>query len=89
MRLVLVMLAPDANEGGREEPDRVGAAVTSALRQRGWSGGLSRLGRATGGPGYPGTGAPALEHAFGPALGADPAVAGLGLAAVAGPRSWA
>jgi hypothetical protein len=64
----------------REEPDRVGAAVVSALRQRGWTGAPSRLARGGGVrvPGFAAALTPALDQAFGPALGLDPTSAGFG-----------
>ncbi|WP_076816203.1 type IV toxin-antitoxin system AbiEi family antitoxin domain-containing protein [Pseudofrankia asymbiotica] len=71
----------------REEPDRVGAAVASALRQRGWTGAHSRLTRGTSGRAP--ASATTLDQTFGPALGVD--LAGLGPFAdsAAVPRAWA
>ncbi|MDT3440040.1 MULTISPECIES: hypothetical protein [unclassified Pseudofrankia] len=75
----------------REEPDRVGAAVASALRQRGWTGAHSRLARGTGVrvPGFASALTPKLDQAFGPALGVDSAGFGPLADSATVPRAWA
>jgi len=59
----------------REEPDRVGTAVASALRQRGWAGVPARAGGVRA-PGFVTALTPALDQASGGAQGAERGAAG-------------